>query len=60
MVKVKCDFAKKQIKKKSSKVVDCEKQHDLALAKLKVVVGKMDGLDQQASSSKLLIIGLLH
>jgi hypothetical protein len=40
---------KKQIKRKSSKIVDCEMQHDFALAKLRMVAREMDGLDQQTS-----------
>jgi hypothetical protein len=49
MVEMECDFAKKQIKKKSFRAVNYEKQHDLALTKFRVVIGEMDGLDQQAS-----------
>jgi hypothetical protein len=60
MVEMECDFAKKQIKKKSFRAVNYEKQHDLALTKFRVVIGEMDGLDQQASRNKLWITGLLH
>jgi hypothetical protein len=45
MVEVECDFAKRQVKIKSFKATNSEKQHDLALTKLRVVAREMDGLE---------------
>lgn len=60
MGEVECDFVKRQVKKRSFKATNSKKQHDLALIKLTVVAREMDGLNQQASWSKLWIAGLLH
>jgi hypothetical protein len=60
MGEMECDFAERQVKKKSSRATNYEKQHDLTLTKWRMVAREMDGLDQQASQSKLWITGLLH
>lgn len=46
MGKMECDFAERQVKRKSSRATNCEKQHDFALTKLTMVAREMDGLDQ--------------